>query len=1165
MHVGMGFSTVTGNHVGGLLNRWEFYVAGAATGQMSIAEADAHAGELVVSAESYRALVESSSVQPMHIMAEALPTGNYKITDLRSDANVKYTLPTLRLGRDLIPLVKSYVPGCIALSLGKGKIVINGMRSITAIFIKFTGILDIADATEQLHEVHRCLCAVQDAAYRVHGTSVRPGLITSGPAFCGSIGSAVRAEYAVVGDVINLAARLMSMAQPGEILCDDTTHTATLTRFEFDKGTHVMVKGKGDFIEVFQVFHDAVGATSTELTPPGDFFMPSDVYDVLITRIQEFGTRPGYPTMPGASGPDTCQSIVLTGASGAGKTTLLRHLVNVHPNVYYSCGDSVEKNTKLFVWRKVIATIVFSKRHSIIPAPPPPPVDTAQPGSPVTANRRPSTLFRTVTKSPSQLLAAMHKSSLKSLGLNSLNTTTTNTDVAPPMAVLPTPKSRSDGFSVSESQSHVDDGSEAEESSNTFIASTTDLNFGVGLQFVHAIVQSGRLAADLLPLLNVFIPHCFPETSHSLALAQNDERFMHEVTQLVVAILREANERHPILIAWDDCQWIDAASWDLLVHVLGVSPNITCIVGVRPDAPPPHVEFKKLEQVPHTLRFDLQNLSARDTSLFLSHFYGIAIMNSYLLEYVHGRSSGNPGSTIALMQRLLELETIYIDLERGVVHVLKDIHDVDLEISLQTRAKVMHHFDHMNSTSQLAMRITSVAIDYIHFDALHYMLRSVFAFEYNNSFTNPPDTDLNHELLPASLSSQNASIFVQALIGMSHAETHGIIALDHHNETIRFTSDDMRLVVYNVMLPSQRETIHRVFALWFENEVPVHRIPRFQHCYHLAYHLSRAHMYNQAMHYFAKGTEEALLRGVSEFALMCLTSAGAVLLLMDTSHSRHAAPRGLRRTSSSRAMHGGGSDPDDMEVTLHQCKIEFLTGLVMVQKSDWTTAVDNFNAAIAIHTEFRSTHRKQRMWDKPARRVRRWWEEASNMWRTTYGGITKVIPLGVPKKNHGMQIDPSVEKLLDEVESYVQVATRLKTKILRVEREREKTSTAIRLQGLRCISSIKDDSIANLEKTFVLVPNEQTAAKQPAMGQPSNSTNTNPRHPRKKSSASTKGGGGGGIRTSSSVTFVGQQPLPHRRGSEGDGFNADGSSVAPDAAQQFGSVARIQNHLTPVI
>ncbi|RLO10570.1 hypothetical protein DYB28_015260, partial [Aphanomyces astaci] len=719
-----------------------------------------------------------------------------------------------------------------------------------------------------------------------------------------------------------------------------------------------------------------------------------------------------------------------------------------------------------------------SKRHSIIPAPPPPPVDTAQPGSPVTANRRPSTLFRTVTKSPSQLLAAMHKSSLKSLGLN---TTMTNTDVAPPTAVLPTPKSRSDGFSVSESQSHVDDGSEAEESSNTFIASTTDLNFGVGLQFVHAIVQSGRLAADLLPLLNVFIPHCFPETSHSLALAQNDERFMHEVTQLVVAILREANERHPILIAWDDCQWIDAASWDLLVHVLGVSPNITCIVGVRPDAPPPHVEFKKLEQVPHTLRFDLQNLSARDTSLFLSHFYGIAIMNSYLLEYVHGRSSGNPGSTIALMQRLLELETIYIDLERGVVHVLKDIHDVDLEISLQTRAKVMHHFDHMNSTSQLAMRITSVAIDYIHFDALHYMLRSVFAFEYNNSFTNPPDTDLNHELLPASLSSQNASIFVQALIGMSHAETHGIVALDHHNETIRFTSDDMRLVVYNVMLPSQRETIHRVFALWFENEVPVHRIPRFQHCYHLAYHLSRAHMYNQAMHYFAKGTEEALLRGVSEFALMCLTSAGAVLLLMDTSHSRHAAPRGLRRTSSSRAMHGGGSDPDDMEVTLHQCKIEFLTGLVMVQKSDWTTAVDNFNAAIAIHTEFRA-HRKQRMWDKPARRVRRWWEEASNMWRTTYGGITKVIPLGVPKKNHGMQIDPSVEKLLDEVESYVQVATRLKTKILRVEREREKTSTAIRLQGLRCISSIKDDSIANLEKTFVLVPNEQTAAKQPAMG-----------------------------------------------------------------------------------
>ncbi|RHY34254.1 hypothetical protein DYB32_001055 [Aphanomyces invadans] len=1111
MHVGLGFSTVTGNHVGGLLNRWEFYVAGGATGQMSIAEADAQAGELVVSAESYQALVASEVLQPLHIQAEALPSGNYRITDLHSDRDVKYTLPTLQLGRDLIPLVKSYVPGCIALSLGKGKIVINGMRSITAVFIKFTGILDIADATQQLHEVHRCLCAVQDAAYRVH-------------AFCGSIGSAVRAEYAVVGDVINLAARLMSMAKPGEILCDDATHTATLTRFEFGNGTHVMVKGKNDFIEVFQVFQDAVGATSTEVAPPGDFFVPSDVYDFLITRIQDFGTRSRMPAVA-----DLCQSIVLKGASGAGKTTLLRHLANIHPNVYYSCGDSVERNTKLFVWRKIIAGIVFSKHHPHLQ---PRRISDTSPQSVAGSSSRPS-FFRAVTKSPVQMLEAMQKSSFKTLGR-------INSDVTVDDAILTNKPDEAD-LSVSECGSHRNGMSEAEESSNVYV--NRDFNFGVGLQFVHAIVESGRLAADLLPLLNVFIPHCFPETNHSLALAQNDERFMHEVTQLVMVILREANERHPILIAWDDCQWIDAASWDLLVQVLTLSPNITCIVGVRPDAPPPHAEFKKLDHSPHTCRFDLRNLSPRDTSLFLSHFYGIAIMNSYLLEYVHGRASGNPGNTIALMQRLLELETIYIDLERGVVHVLKDIHDVDLEISLQTRAKVMHHFDHLNSMSQLAMRITSVAIDYIHFDALNYMLRAVFALEYNNSFTN--HDDINHDL-PVSFSDQNASTFVQALLGMSVAETHGILSIDHHNEIIRFLSEDMRLVVYNVMLPSQREAIHRVFALWFENEVPIHRIPRFQHCYHLAYHLSRTHMYNQAMHYFAKGAEEALLRGVSEFALMCLTSAGSVLLLMDTSHGRLATPRGLRRSSSSRLMHD--TDPDEVaiEVTLHQCKIEFLTGLVMVQKSDWATAVDHFNAAIAIHAELRA-QRKQKLWHRPVRRIRRWWEEASQLWRAMYGGITKVAPLRVTKKNHGMPTEPSLEALWGEVGSYMVVATRLKTKILRVERERERTSTAIRLQGLRCISSIKDDSIANLEKTFVLVPNDHSSGGKL------------PRRSHKKGSSN------GGIGTSSSASGVGMRQPTLRNGSDGAVSIRTGSLVHQDHADAAPSRIESQKTIAPVI
>lgn len=41
-------------------------------------------------------------------------------------------------------------------------------------------------------------------------------------ALCGRVGGKIRSEYAMVGDVINLAARLMGKAK-GRILCDEVT------------------------------------------------------------------------------------------------------------------------------------------------------------------------------------------------------------------------------------------------------------------------------------------------------------------------------------------------------------------------------------------------------------------------------------------------------------------------------------------------------------------------------------------------------------------------------------------------------------------------------------------------------------------------------------------------------------------------------------------------------------------------------------------------------------------------------------------------------------------------------------------------------------------------------------------------------------------------------
>lgn len=44
--------------------------------------------------------------------------------------------------------------------------------------------------------------------------------VTTGKVFCGAVGSHIRREYALIGDVVNLSARLMGKAGDGGILCD---------------------------------------------------------------------------------------------------------------------------------------------------------------------------------------------------------------------------------------------------------------------------------------------------------------------------------------------------------------------------------------------------------------------------------------------------------------------------------------------------------------------------------------------------------------------------------------------------------------------------------------------------------------------------------------------------------------------------------------------------------------------------------------------------------------------------------------------------------------------------------------------------------------------------------------------------------------------------------
>jgi adenylate cyclase len=100
-------------------------------------------------------------------------------------------------------------------------------------------------------------------------TGMRVGIFT-GPAVAGSLGSAERSEYVVVGDTINTAARLESFDKelfapdhdraPCRILIGETTLAMLGDRFATEAVGEVSLKGKEHIVGVYRVIGRAASS-----------------------------------------------------------------------------------------------------------------------------------------------------------------------------------------------------------------------------------------------------------------------------------------------------------------------------------------------------------------------------------------------------------------------------------------------------------------------------------------------------------------------------------------------------------------------------------------------------------------------------------------------------------------------------------------------------------------------------------------------------------------------------------------------------------------------------------------------------------------------------------------------------------------------------------------
>lgn len=336
-------------------------LAGATVLRMAAAEGQAKKGEVVVSEEVAQELGDELKIAQKRIEKE---TGRYfsVISGLRTQQEARW--PSISLLSE--SMMKSWVVGPVYERLRTSVELLGDLRLVTPLFLNFDGI-DFDGDEAAGEKLNTYICCVQEVLSRYQGTLIQLAIgdkgcflyaafgaplahdkdtqravaaalalrtlskeldficqvqigISRGQVWTGNCGSQQRRTYDVIGNQVNMAARLMGKAKPGQILVHERVQKAASDDFDFHSLGEMMVKGRAAPLFVFEVIaRRATAPTSQRL-----------INSPLIGRKEELArlrealdavSRSPAPASGGVS-----RVIIIEGEAGIGKSHLVAEL-----------------------------------------------------------------------------------------------------------------------------------------------------------------------------------------------------------------------------------------------------------------------------------------------------------------------------------------------------------------------------------------------------------------------------------------------------------------------------------------------------------------------------------------------------------------------------------------------------------------------------------------------------------------------------------------------------------------------------------------------------------------------------------------------------------------------------------------------------------------------
>ncbi len=404
--IGIGVGEVTIAHIGGIYERWLWLVTGPAVFQVMAAEGQAQPGQVILSPNAWH-IVEKACVG--HPVEQCFATTErpcqmpmIRLETVTDPAPLLLTQPPM-VTADMEAGLRTYIPGAVMARLSAGQ---SGwlaeLRFVTILFINLPDMHTIATTLERLHSTIR---TIQADIYRYEGSinkisvdekgatliavfglpplsheddtvrgvqaarAVQQDLhtmhlrcaigITTGRAFCGVVGNDHRREYTILGDVVNLAARLMQAA-PNDILCDAATYQGTQARLLFDKLPPLIVKGKARPVQAYRPHGEAQHVFRPQSAIIGRTAERTRLAELLqiLQRKQAVGERKSESAKRNEG---QSAVLIIEGEAGMGKSRLmddLRHQADhMGISILFGAGDSVEQSTPYFAWRRIFTQL----------------------------------------------------------------------------------------------------------------------------------------------------------------------------------------------------------------------------------------------------------------------------------------------------------------------------------------------------------------------------------------------------------------------------------------------------------------------------------------------------------------------------------------------------------------------------------------------------------------------------------------------------------------------------------------------------------------------------------------------------------------------------------------------------------------------------------------